>query len=242
MKKYVLNLLIIAMLISLFACSKENTNKNDTESSISPTGLIVGTASPSPTTDNSSVNNNQDENITLEDVMNHPVTPENEFVVRDKDNGCCEIADYSGSDSIVVIPETIDGMKVIGIRHEAFYLDKNIVGIKLSNTIEYVDYEAFRMAKKLKIFVSGTNLKKISSGAFFDCKNLSEIKLNEGIEFLGVGAFGSCVKLKSLFMPDSVTEIMSLGIEYEDFTIYGKEGSQAEIFALENNYNFVPVS
>lgn len=242
MKKYVLNLLVIVMLISLFACSNENTNKNDTELSISPTGLIVGTASPSPTADNSSVNNNQDENITIEDVMDHPVTPENEFVVREKDNGCCEIAGYSGSDSIVVIPEMIEGMKVIGIRNKAFYLDKNIVGLKLSNTIEYVDYEAFRMAQKLEFFVSGTNLKKISSAVFFDCENLSEIKLNEGIEFLGVGAFGSCMKLKSLYIPQSTTEIMSFGIVDEEFTIYGKKGSQAEKIALENNYIFVPVS
>lgn len=244
MKKYVLDLLIIAMIISLFACSNKNTNNNDTESSISPSELIVGTGSPSPTADSSLENEDTDENekITLEDVMSHPVTPESYFSVRETEDGCCEIAGYSGSDSIVVIPETVEGMKVIGIRHKVFRYDSNIVGVRLSDTIEYIDYEAFIMAKELKYVVSGKNLKKISEQAFFNCSKLSEVKLNDGLEKLGSVAFALCKNLKSIYIPQSVNEILSFDLMYEDFTIYGMTGSKAEEFANEYNFKFVPVS
>lgn len=247
MKKIFLSLLMLIMVVSLCACSKEDKKDSEKDSkeqeNISETQVADKNTQSDSKNNNTSANNetSEIENITLEDVMNHPVTPESDFMVVTLDDGTCEIVSYTGNDNILVIPETIDGMKVVGIRHKSFYRDKNIVGLKLSDTIEYVDYEAFRMAKQLKFVVCGTNLKKISEAAFFDCPNLSEVKLNEGIEFLGVGAF-SATELKSIYIPQSATEIMSFVKMNEDFTIQGVSGSKAESYAAEKGFKFEAVN
>lgn len=182
-----------------------------------------------------------DYKITLEDVMNHPVSPESDFEITDFGEGIVMLNDYLGDDDIVVIPETVDGKKITRIGKFAFSNDRsNIRAIKLSDSVRILEEHAFGLNKKIEILVAGSGLEEIGIGAFQLCENLNTVVLNEGLLKLEGGSFSNCDKLLSIEVPESVTYI-SPGAFYgqpDDFTIIGASGSVAEEHAKLSDIKF----
>lgn len=188
-----------------------------------------------------------DTDITVENLMAHEASPESDFEFGSYSETYggdatlyVQIKGYNGSDSIVVLPETIEGKPVLAIHSYALGVhdDNSIKAIRLSNNIKKICKNAFFDNETLEIVVCGDSLKEIAGGTFSACYNLREVVLNDGIEIIGKEAFMS-TDLTEITIPESVTEIGYSAFGYsETLTIKGKAGSTAEDYAKENNIKF----
>ncbi|MDR1469141.1 MAG: leucine-rich repeat domain-containing protein [Spirochaetaceae bacterium] len=92
------------------------------------------------------------------------------------------IIGYTGTETTLVIPDSIDGHPVVEIAPEAFCDSK----------LERVEFPE--------------SLKKIGHGAFYPCGNLQVISLPPNLEFIGDYAFQGC-NLQSLSLPPSLKSV-----------------------------------
>ncbi|MCI8669386.1 MAG: fibronectin type III domain-containing protein [Lachnospiraceae bacterium] len=131
---------------------------------------------------------------------------------------------YLGSEKKVIIPETVDGYKVIGlsgtfaatdveevyipstmknIGRLAFYRTKNLKNVVIPEGVEYIAEEAFAESG-LKSIAIPKSLKTIYRRAFADSE-LTEIILPEHLETLDDQVFLNCTNLKSVVIPGSIS-------------------------------------
>ncbi len=100
-----------------------------------------------------------------------------------KSNGTVEIMHFVGEDSVLEIPEELDGLAVTSIGALAFsenqYLTKVVVPASVN---------------------------KIGAFAFVECANLSQVVIKEGVKEIGDSAFNMTV-LESVKLPDSIEKM-----------------------------------
>lgn len=115
-----------------------------------------------------------------------------------------------------------DGIKQIG--GGAFSGCKKLTSLTLSNTLEWIDDEAFYNCTGLTgLLEIPASVKTIgysvsNTGAFQQCTGLTSLKLNYGIEKI-VNAFRGCSNMTgALVIPDSVTNISAIAFGSTGFT------------------------
>ena len=234
MKKKLLILgMIFTMAVSSAGCgssTSDNSGKTDKQTA------TVQDSQKDTSSDSKSDNDKKDtkyksaDEITMDDLMSHDETPAEDFEFNDNSDEIV-IDKYVGKDPIVVIPDEIDGKKVIGF---SFMNDKNIVAVRIGDNITEIDRYAFGNAENLKYLVLGKSVKSIDGGNFFGT-NLKELILNDGLEKIGEDEFTYYVDPPldnsgmDLKIPESVTEL-----HVSDFNLIGKPGSYAEQYAKEH--------
>ena len=235
MKKRLLILgMIFTMAVSSAGCgsssSSDNAGRTDKQTA------TVHDSQKDTSNDSKSDNDKKDtkyktaDEITMDDLMSHDETPAEDFEFNDNSDEIV-IDKYVGKDPIVVIPDEIDGKKVIGF---SFMNDKNIVAVRIGDNIREIDRYAFGNAENLKYLVLGKSVKSIDGGNFFGT-NLKELILNDGLEKIGEDEFTYYVDPPldnsgmDLKIPESVTEL-----HVSDFNLIGKPGSYAEQYAKEH--------
>ena len=112
------------------------------------------------------------------------VAAEKDFVYTVSD-GCAIITDYKGTDSNLVIPDTLGGYPVTEI--EAFAFDECSM---VSMTIP-------------------ASVKRIGGGAFYLCEALETVTFSEGLETIEETAFGDCISLTKAVLPSTVKSLCS---------------------------------
>lgn len=134
----------------------------------------------------------------------------------------------TGSEELV-IPETVDGVTVKGIRGDVFR-NTSLERVTLPNTIDTIRGHAFEGCSQLLSINIPTNVKSIGAYAFSECENLLYVEFPESLKHIGAYAFNhceqlsinnlpqqmdsigayafqSCWKIKELTLPDNLTEI-----------------------------------
>ena len=96
------------------------------------------------------------------------------------------ITGYTGTETNITIPSTIDGYMVKAIGRAAFYQNTNIKSVTIPNTVE-----------------------DIEEGAFADCTNLSNITLGNAVQYIAPYAFQK-TKITSINIPASVDNLNNL--------------------------------
>lgn len=237
MKKKLLILgMIFTMAVSSAGCgsssSSDNAGRTDKQTA------TVQDSQNDTSSDSKSDNDKKDtkyksaDEITMDDLMSHDETPAEDFEFND---GADEIViqKYVGKDPIVVIPDEIDGKKVVGFE-SAFTLNNNIVAVKIGNNVQEVENSAFSGCKQLKYVVMGDSVKTIG-GRMFAQTNLQELVLNDGLQKIGQDDSNNVLAPPSsncgmdLKIPESVTEL-----HVSEFNLIGKSGSYAEQYANEH--------
>jgi len=112
-----------------------------------------------------------------------PVVVQAQFTFT-TNNGAITITGYTGSNSVVVIPDTTNGYPVAGIGDNAFAGNNNLTNITIP-----------------------TSITSIGIAAFYGCINLAGITISDRVTNIGAGAFNSCLSLTSVVVPASVTNI-----------------------------------
>ena len=237
MKKRLLILgMIFTMAVSSAGCgssSSDNAGKTDQPKQTANVQDSQKDASSSDKSDNKKDTSYKSaDEITMDDLMSHDETPAEDFEFNDGRDDII-IDKYVGKDPIVVIPDEIDGKKVVGFG-SAFTLNNNIVAVKIGNNVQEVEKSAFSGCKKLKYVVMGDSVKTIG-GRMFAQTNLQELVLNDGVQKIGQDDSNNVFAPPSsncgmdLKIPESVTEL-----HVSEFNLIGKSGSYAEQYANEH--------
>jgi hypothetical protein len=153
-----------------------------------------------------------------------------QFEVISETNKTASIVGYLGKEEIdLIIPEYLDGYKIISIGDEAFK-GKPITSVVIPNTVTSISDGAFKNCLNLASVTLSTGLTKISddtfygcsaltsinipdnvteigNNAFYGCTSLQEVILGENLLTIGENAFADCIELTSIVIPDSVTAI-----------------------------------
>ena len=175
------------------------------------------------------------DDITMDDLKNHEETSADDFEYGDGPDGSVVIDGYTGDDPIVVIPNEIDGKKVVDFGR-IFANNKDVVPIKVGDNVESIIENAFTNCENLKYIVLCSNVKTFEYGVVGG-KKLEHIELNDGLEEFGTGSTTMGIALGNeidIEIPDSVTNLCFWGAK----TVIVKEGSSAESYAKENNMDY----
>lgn len=106
-------------------------------------------------------------------------TRNNPFETAIRWDGTLVINGYRGRDSVLEIPEEIDGVKVTAIDQNAFKNNKSIVSVTISESIKDIYEAAFSGCKILKTVILSDSLTYIADDVFHNCKKLKEVIAHE---------------------------------------------------------------
>lgn len=141
-----------------------------------------------------------------------------------KDGQEITICGYSGEESIVMFPETIDGLPVTAIGERAFYENEQITSVTIGANIKDIGISAFaRSSLGQVVFEDGTELLTVENSAFYHCESLFMIDFGSREMTLGYSAFGCANGLTELFVPETVK--LTSG-EYGNNAFYGSSSLQ----------------
>ena len=188
--------------------------------------------------------------------------PESDFYYTDSADNTVEITGCRSNSPYVVVPETINGRKVISIGEMAF-MAGDVETVILPDCIKEINYLAFAVCESLTEIKLPADLRFIGTDSFAYCNNLKSVEIPEGTEHILGGAFSNCTSLKSVTIPESVISISTYAfsscesltevtipksVEYiaegafencsDSLLIIGHAASEAERYALANNINF----
>lgn len=140
------------------------------------------------------------------------------------------ITKYTGSSSVVRIPEMIDGMPVRGIGvglgrdiqaeyygTDELYSDDYDYPFGVHNKPDRTSYgqgrySPFMGSSVVEVYIPDSVI-SIGDLAFGDCSELANISLPDSVRYIGWGAFRNCTKLTSIVVPNHVIEIGGYAFE-----------------------------
>lgn len=134
------------------------------------------------------------------------------------EDGNVEITGYSGTDTDVTIPATIDNKKVTSIGDDAFWANKTVTNITIPDGVTSIG-----------IF------------SFSSCESLTNVNIPSSVTSIAFYAFYGSDNLKSLVIPKSVTSIDRWAFS-PDIVLHVVQGSYAETYAKKYEYQYVYVS
>ena len=235
-------LLVLGLAFTMLAATACGTSSDDGNKTSKADKTVTATSNSDKTSETQKDDDKKDDakesyksadDITMDDLKNHEETPGEDFKYRDKSNGEAVIKEYTGDDPIVVIPNEIDGKKVVDFGR-MFANNKDVVAIKVGDNVEDIIENAFTNCDNLKYIVFGKNVKTINNGLLGGQK-IEQVELNDGLEKLGCSPSGVGLLSKiDISIPESVTEICFSGAK----TMIVKAGSSAEAYAKENNMDY----
>ena len=87
----------------------------------------------------------------------------------------------------------------------------NLSSVDIPKSVTKIGPWAFHSCKSLKAVDVPASVMKIEGEAFHSCDNLEKVTLHEGLYKIGDWAFEFCSNLYSIYIPDSVTDIVIRG-------------------------------
>jgi hypothetical protein len=132
-----------------------------------------------------------------------------------------------------------DGLKSIG--YQAFANCKAIKEIKIPESVTTLEPGAF-YGTSITAFKIPNDITSIS-GALIGNTQIKTFVVPKTIKTIGEDAFSGCTKLTSLTVLKNVKEIGNGAFdECPLLTVYGENGSEAQVFCLKNEINFVDIA
>lgn len=128
-----------------------------------------------------------------------------DFVYTVEDN-VATIVDYTGSANALVIPQTIDGRKIVRIGDYALSKKAKLNSVVVPESVESIGSSAFEDSVDLKKVTLPDGVTKIGPSAFYGCSNLNSVTLSENTETIGDCAFYECDSLYSINL-ENVSQI-----------------------------------
>ncbi len=141
---------------------------------------------------------------TTEDII---LVPNEDYDYTLNENDEATITKYKGSDSNVIIPETIDGYKVVAIGDYAFLANAIIESVDIPDTVTMLKEGAFLNCSNLESVDFPASLELIEYGVFCNCEKLTEAKLPDSLTNIGMLAFSGCTSLANVKLPRNL-EVM----------------------------------
>ena len=153
--------------------------------------------------------------------------------------GGIKITKYNGTDTEVVIPNSIDGLEVTSIGDYAFQANENIVSVTIPNTVLDIEIEAFAQCKNLRnvIFEDNSKLERIFTGAFQEA-GITEFTVPENCKRVGDAFYGSNIN-KLVILGKETQFAKDFAFSSLDVVVYFSKGSEAEKYVtLHTPYTY----
>ena len=178
MKKRLLVLGLAFTMLAATACGTSSDGGNKTSKADK---TVTATSNSDKTSETQKKDDKKDDakenyksadDITMDDLKNHEETSAEDFEYGDGPNGSIVIDGYIGDDPIVVIPNEIDGKKVVDFG-KTFTNNKDIIAIKIS-TLSFIEVKSRFFTSFGKPIESITHLKQlkiINSAKYYIFKN-----------------------------------------------------------------------
>ncbi len=159
----------------------------------------------------------------------------------------CSFTEISLPDSVEVIGQSAFshskleyiylGRSLKNIESSAFS-DSNLQEITFPLSLEAIGSHAFSQTPLTEVTL-GENVRYVGVGAFSGSK-LKKVVVNEKLANIAEQLFYSCYDLEMIVLPDAVTEIEEDAFEVaaRNLTIYCNEGSYAQSYAKEYNFQY----
>ena len=149
------------------------------------------------------------------------------------------IVGYIGSETDVIIPDTINGVDVINICEYAFYSNDNITSVVIPDSVTTIGDYAFRDCTSLTSVVIGGSVTTIGYFAFYYCTSLTSVVIPDSVTTIGSYAFEYCTSLTSVVIGDSVTTIgYSAFNDCRSLTSIKYRGTEEEWNAITKDYRW----
>ena len=150
--------------------SESSSSEPDASSSSSITSQSSSSSTSKPQSSSSSTSKPQSSSSSSGSQSNpKPDNTEEVYIVEAVDGGVY-IEEYRGKAEKVVIPDTIDGKKVVGLGESSFFGNKYITSVTIPAGVKWLTWK------------DGADIDKVNSyynaglGAFANCPNLKEVK------------------------------------------------------------------
>ena len=192
-KKILAGVLMLALTISMAACGedKKEDKKDDKVSEQSQSieeESEVGVSDNADEIESSEVADTDITNMSYDEAKAYldslPETDPSYFEITTDGmpEGEAAIDNYTGTDKIVVVPNTIDGLTITQFNTWSFTNDENINAVKAPDNLRVVDESAFCNCFNLYYVTNLNNVETIKNGAFI----YTEVKTFEFSEKLTV--------------------------------------------------------
>jgi len=167
---------------------------------------------------------------------------ESDYSYIDNGDGTATITGYSGTDTNLVIPDTLNGLTVTAIGGHAFE-QKSFTSVVIPSSVKRIDQWAFAGCD-IQSVTFNTGLELIGDWAFFG-NNITTLELPSSLIYLGSGAFQFNTSLTNVkVLSNTVTFGTQVFYDYQqggspaDITLQGYLGSTTETYATANGHNF----
>lgn len=107
----------------------------------------------------------------------------------------------------LVIPDTVDGLKVTTICSRALKHCVNLETVVIPDSVTSIEKLAFEDCFKLKSVTIPENIEEIAWGTFYNCGSLESIKIPDNVRSTGAYTFQGCINLKSIVLPKNTYAI-----------------------------------
>ena len=189
--------------------------------------------------------------------------PGNEIITGDKiisgdytyalnsDSTSYIIMEYSGLDSVIIIPKKFRGKPISRIGSFAFYGNQNLISVVICNNISSLGGLSFGNCKSLKsvTFTSGGSY-EVGHCAFRGCDKLNNVDLTD-VKILRASCFAWCKSLENLVCPKSVVyfgancfynDNINLTIECDDINLMTVEPYAFYYIGFKSKIRFTGIS
>ncbi len=228
MYKEKLFVIAVMTVLALSACGKEKTDVPNSDV------VAENIAEKSAVEEETSVTENT--KITKDNFRDFPVSDESIFGFDIVDDGI-EVGGCKRDveDKVIVVPETVNGKKVVSIGFGAFTELENVEAIVLPDSVERIATGAFTSCEKLRFVYLGKGIKSTGDLSFNYCPALKEIELPEGTKTMHGIFITGCPSLEVITVPATVEDVGVGIVSPHEFNgvIRTPAGSAAEKFALE---------
>ena len=142
--------------------------------------------------------------------------------LRRNDTGLTVVR-YTGEDTAVEIPASVNGIPVTQIGAYAFSSAETVTELTIPEGVTILQDHALSNMSALEQVHLPESLRVIGARVFYGCRNLASIQIPDGVEDLGHGIFGYCTALTKLALPASVKHIaatvMTQNENFEEYTL-----------------------
>jgi hypothetical protein len=154
------------------------------------------------------------------------------------------ITQYTGSATVVKIPDTIQGMPVKEIGEKAFAFDppyrrnetdRRITAVTLPAGLIKIGNYAFGRSKLTSVVIP-SGVTEIANAIFDNCESLASVSLPDTVTRIGSSAFSGCAALRSITLPPNLAYLGSSAFSFSGLTSVTIPGTLGE-WVEDNGYD-----
>lgn len=157
------------------------------------------------------------------------------------DDGTISITGYTGEETSIEVPATMDGYIVSEIANHAFEANWDIQKVVLPDGITTIGEGAFMDCSALIDITIPETVSQICRAAFAGCSSLATVELSATVSEVQEEAFTGCAALSQLIIWNPELEYQRWGLiegaEPMTTMIFTTPGSAIEAWAQENSYH-----